>query len=413
VLEHPQTAISGEVRLLHQDGSQRICEITATNLLDDPAVGGIVLNAHDITKRRQAEEELRATRERFRSMVEVVPVGFWMLTPDWGQMLYVSPGAAKISGRSSEDLCRQPDLWRSNIHADDRQRMGAFWDEHHGQSYEVKYRIVRPDGDIRWVREVTAPIRDDNGELTLLTGIVEDITEHQRAEAQLLQATKLASLGVLAGGIAHELRNPLAIISVNTELLTDSCDDPRLLRQCARRISAAIQRASQVIENLLSFANPKNGRVEQVDLGSTFETALVLLHDHLALQRVRLRRDIPSDLPPVQGNPQLLQLVFTNMVLCACNAMPLGGLLVVTMRPDDKDGVVISFRDNGHGMTPEQLRDVFDPFVTFEPVGKGTGMGLAVSHGIIQQLQGSIEVQSKLGKGTTFTIRLPGTPAPA
>jgi len=410
LLKNPQAAISGDLRFQHQDGSQRVCEITATNLLDDPAVGGIVLNAHDITKRRQTEEALRASQQSFHSMAEVVPVGFWMLTPDWGQMLYVSPAAAKISGRSCEDLCRQPDLWRSNIHVDDQQRMLAFWNEHHGQNYDVEYRIVRSDGDIRWVREVTTPIRDDNGELTLLTGIVEDITEHKRAEAQLLQAAKLSCLGVLAGGIAHELRNPLAIISVNTALLTQHSNDTRVLRQCVQRIQAATERSSHIIENLLSFASPRRASMAPVELSLTLKDTLVLLHEHIALQGIKLCKDIRPGLPKVQGNAGLLQLVFTNLIMNACNVMPPGGTLVVSMRPDGAGWAKIEFRDNGHGIPPERLPEIFDPFITSEPNGRGTGLGLAVSQTIIRQHQGSIDVQSQVGQGTTFTIRLPAAP---
>lgn len=410
VLKNPQAALSGDLRFQHQDGSQRVCEITATNLLDDPAVGGIVLNAHDITKRRQAEEALQASEQRFRSMAEAVPVGFWMLTPDWGQMLYVSPAAAKISGRTCEDLCKQPDLWRRNIHADDHRRVVSFATEHHGQPFEVEYRIVRPDGEVRWIRQVTAPIRNESGELTVVTGIMEDITERKRAEAQLLQAAKLASLGVLAGGIAHELRNPLAIISVNIELLTQHSNDARVLRQCVRRIQAATERSSHIIENLLSFASPRRASMAPVELSLTLEDTLVLLHEHIALQGIKLRKYIRPGLPKVQGNAGLLQLVFTNLIMNACNVMPPGGTLVVSMRPDGAGWAKIEFRDNGHGIPPERLPEIFDPFITSEPNGRGTGLGLAVSRTIIRQHQGSIDVQSQVGQGTTFTIRLPAAP---
>lgn len=147
-----------------------------------------------------------------------------------------------------------------------------------------------------------------------------------------------------------------------------------------------------------------------VELSLTLEDTLVLLHEHIALQGIKLRKYIRPGLPKVQGNAGLLQLVFTNLIMNACNVMPPGGTLVVSMRPDGAGWAKIEFRDNGHGIPPERLPEIFDPFITSEPNGRGTGLGLAVSRTIIRQHQGSIDVQSQVGQGTTFTIRLPAAP---
>jgi len=363
--------------------------------------------ASECARRKEREEALQASENRFRQMAAVIPLAFWMLSPDWKQLIYASPAVEKIYGYPCESFYRQPNLWLDVIHADDRQRVLDFWAEHHGEKSELEYRIVRPDGMIRWIRVVTAPVRNEGGELVMLTGFVEDTTERKQLEAQATQAAKLAALGVLAGGIAHELRNPLAVIATNAELLLGYRNGAQRSRECVEKICAATQRASHIIENLLRFASPHGGRMVQIDVQSVLEDTIALLIDHMALQKVTLQKEFRPGLPKVQGNAQLLQLVFTNLMLNACNAMPRGGMLTLVARPADAGWVEIVFRDNGHGIAPEHLPNIFDPFYTTMPPGKGTGLGLAVSYSIIQRHHGTIEVQSQVGKGATFTVRLP------
>lgn len=407
LVRSPQTTVSGDMYFQPRGHASRVCQVTVTNLLDDAMVAAIVVNAYDITERRQAEEAWRASEERFVSMAKAVPVAFWMITPDSKHALYVSPAIEDICGLTSETLRQRPSLWFQGIHDQDRDRVVAHWQQHHEHPFEITYRFVRSDGQVRWVQQVNAPVCNQAGELTVLTGILQDITERKQTETQMLQAAKLASLGLMAGGIAHELRNPLAIILTNAELLAQCSNDALLCQECARRIHAAVQRSSHIIENLLNFATPRSEHMTQVDLGAIFEDTLTLVHDHLALQGIRLHKDVPPDLPRVHGNAHLLQTVFTNLVLNACNAMPYGGTLQVSMRADDGAGVQIAFCDNGHGIALENLPNIFDPFMTSVPDGKGTALGLAVSHAIIQQHQGSIKVSSQIDKGSTFTIRLP------
>jgi len=169
-----------------------------------------------------------------------------------------------------------------------------------------------------------------------------------------------------------------------------------------------------IIENLLKFARPQSERMREVDLNAVLEETLALLAHQMTLQKITVRKEFQGGLPRVYDNPDLLQQVFTNLFLNASNAMPQGGTLTVTTRATEAGeassrGVEIQFSDTGHGIPPENLSKIFDPFFTTMPVGKGVGLGLSISYSIIQQHQGSIEVESQVGKGTTFTIRLPGT----
>ena len=226
-------------------------------------------------------------------------------------------------------------------------------------------------------------------------------------EAMLIQTAKMASLGEMAGGIAHELKNPLGIISASAQLLLEHPENPQLLQQCAERIHLASQRAAKIIENLLEFARPQGQQMRLLDVHEVLEAALTLLAHQIELRGVKLVRTFHPDLPQVRGNPDLLQQVFTNLILNACNAMPQGGMLEITTDVNSVGEVEIRFRDTGCGIPPEHLSRIFDPFFTTMPVGKGTGLGLSVSYSIVKHHRGTIEVDSQVNQGSTFTVRLP------
>ena len=249
---------------------------------------------------------------------------------------------------------------------------------------------------------------------SLYKAVQRELAERRQAEAslrqsqaQLLQSAKMASMGVMAGGIAHELRNPLGIISANTGLLMEHPDELELRSQCAQKILAATQRASLIIESLLKFARPQGEHVRKVNLHTVMDETFALLGHQMLLQQVTWVKEYQPDLPSVQGNPELLQQVFTNLILNACHAMPNGGTLTVGTRTAKGNQVEIWFKDTGRGIPAELLQKIFDPFFTTMPAGKGIGLGLSVSYSLIQQHRGTIEVESRVGQGTLFTIWLP------
>ncbi|NTW03755.1 MAG: PAS domain-containing protein, partial [Oscillochloris sp.] len=259
--------------------------------------------------------------------------------------------------------------------------------------------------DVAWN---CSAMRDDTGALIALVAVGRDLTERRRLEAQLAQSAKMASLGVMAGGIAHEIRNPLAIIAASAQLLEDHPDDPELQRQCTQKIVASTQRASLIIEHLLKFAHPPQERFRLLNIYTTLDETCTLLSHQMLVSHVLLQRDFAPELPRIYGNPELLQQVFTNLILNACNAMPQGGLLIISSKLVTNQ-IELYFRDNGHGISPEHLPKIFDPFFTTRAVGKGTGLGLSISYSIVQQHQGTMEVVSEPGQGATFIIRLPIT----
>jgi signal transduction histidine kinase len=234
-----------------------------------------------------------------------------------------------------------------------------------------------------------------------------DLTERRKFESEMIQSQKLAALGVMAGGIAHEIRNPLAICSSAAEFLMEEDCTPEFRRECADKIHRGIQRASAIIENLLRYSRPSvEARATAVDLVSVIQETLTLVAHHAAVQRIDVKVALPADPAMVRGAPVLLQQLFINLFLNAMTAMPRGGVLEVGLRAAS-EAVQVRVTDTGRGIAERDIERIFDPFYTTAPVGKGTGLGLSICYSIAKQHGGSIQVMSAEGKGSTFTVVLP------
>jgi len=372
----------------------------------EETVENVMLLMDDITEREQLGEEVLRAERHLASVVECANDLVVSMDPE-GRILTWNWAAETISGHKAEETKGQ--LLLSFCAAEQRpvmvEMLSRLADGEVVQSAEVN--LMTDKGQEVPIAWNCSPMRDDTGQVVGLVAVGRDLTERRRLEAQLIQSAKMASMGVMAGGIAHELRNPLGIISASAQLLQEKTDDPQLRDECAHKIHSATKRASLIIENLLKFARPKGEQMREVDLRALLEETLALLDHQIHLQKVKLSRRIQRNLPSVHTNPELLQQVFTNLILNACNSMPQGGVLTVTTRASTVGQVEIRFCDTGRGIPPEHLPNIFDPFFTTMPVGKGIGLGLSICYSIIQQNQGAIEVESEVGQGTTFTIRLP------
>jgi len=231
-------------------------------------------------------------------------------------------------------------------------------------------------------------------------------TEREQLQAQLVQSAKMASLGVMASGIAHELRNPLAIASAAAQLVRERPADAALREEALEKIHRSVIRASGIIESLLKFARPVEGPPARVAANDLVRETCALMQDQMIAHNVTLKTQLAEGLPPVEADGHLLQQVFTNLMLNARQAMPEGGSLTVATSRDDRGRVVIRFVDTGTGIRPDDLPKVFDPFFTTRPTGQGVGLGLAISYQIVERHHGTIELASG-GTGTTATVRLP------
>ncbi len=371
-------------------------------------VENVMLLMDDVTEREQLGEEVRRIERHLASVVEGANDLVVSLDPKsniitWNRASEVASGmkSEQVKGRSLISVCSP----------DQQLVMTSMLDRlvHVGSVQHTEANLLtatKKEVPIAWSCSL---MRDDSGNVAGIVAVGRDLTEHRRMEEKLFQSAQLASLGVMAGGIAHELRNPLGIISASAQLLQENPRDLKLRTQGLQKIYAATRRASLIIENLLKFARPA-GKWEkkEINLHAIIDEDLALLSNQIKLQDVIVSVTYQPDLPHLYGSHEMLQQVFANLILNACNAMPEGGLLKIAVEANSAGQVEIRFMDTGGGVPPENLSKIFDPFFTTMPVGKGVGLGLSICHTIIQQHQGVIEVHSEVGKGSTFIVRLPG-----
>ena len=260
-----------------------------------------------------------------------------------------------------------------------------------------------------------APLRRaESGEATGALVVLEDVTARVRLEEQLQQREKLSSIGLLAAGVAHEINTPLTGVSSYTQMLLGmfAAHDPK--HKLLEKINRQTERATGIVNNLLNFSRV-GGVTEfgEVDVNHVLEDTLQLLEPQMRHAQINVVRDFDADLPRAYGNAGKLQQVFTNLLLNARDALPDGGTIALRTRADESDTVNVYVIDDGIGIAPENVARIYDPFFTTKGVGRGTGLGLAVTYGIVQEHSGHISVESAPGRGTTFRITVPTVQARA
>jgi PAS domain S-box-containing protein len=236
--------------------------------------------------------------------------------------------------------------------------------------------------------------------------IFDDITARAELERRLVQADKLSSIGLLAAGVAHEVNTPLAVISSYAQMLTKQVAGDEQKSRMLEKISRSTFRASEIVNSLLNFSRTWTTELADVQVNAVIQETLALLEHQLHKAGVEVRTDLDAGLEPIRGNQGKLQQVFLNLFLNARDAMEPSGVLQVITRRSEK-GVQVDVVDTGHGIAPEHLGRIYDPFFTTKGVKKGTGLGLSVTYGIIQEHGGAIEAVSKPGEGTCFHLEFP------
>ncbi|MBN1569984.1 MAG: PAS domain S-box protein [Acidobacteria bacterium] len=250
------------------------------------------------------------------------------------------------------------------------------------------------------------PLTDPMGTNTGVLVVMDDISEKVQLEDQLLQAEKLSSIGLLAAGIAHEVNTPIAGISSYTQMLLKETPETDRRKKILEKIEKQTFRAAEIVSGLLNFSRLNNSEFKDLDINQLIEDSLALLSHQLELNSIRVDSQFDLSLPPVYGNMGKLQQVFVNLFLNARDAMPSGGDLAIQTGMHESM-VIVDISDTGAGIPEENIRRIFDPFFTTKSIGKGTGLGLAVSYGIVQEHGGGIFVDSNSGRGTHFRIKLP------
>jgi PAS domain S-box-containing protein len=252
-----------------------------------------------------------------------------------------------------------------------------------------------------------APLQDGQGQTGALV-VVEDVTTRISLEEQLQQREKLSSIGLLAAGVAHEVNTPLTGVSSYTQMLLGMLNETDPKHALLQKVRTQAERATNIVNNLLNFS--RTGSAEQfagVNVARVLDDTLQLLEPQLRRSQIEIVRSYAPDAPDVYGNAGKLQQVFTNLLLNARDAIPDGGRIVVATNTADDGSLIAEISDTGIGIAAENVAKIYDPFYTTKGVGQGTGLGLAVTYGIVQEHAGRISVDSTPGQGTTFRITLP------
>jgi signal transduction histidine kinase len=284
---------------------------------------------------------------------------------------------------------------------------------------ELRKTIVtrrEADGSERTVEIYASPICDSTGRVTRVVEARRDISERRQLEASLVHSERLASLGLLASGLSHEINNPLGAIGLGVEglvrsLKTSSDMDPAVRKEVEERLGLVqqeVRRGKSITDRLLHLARPSTGSRNLVDINRILEDTLALLRPQIRRQTIEVVRNLSDRLPPFVGDESHITQVVMNLIFNAVQAMDTGGGTLRLMTRMDEGHIVMEVEDTGEGIAAENQGRIFDPFFTTKPTGKGTGLGLFICHRIVVAMGGEILVQSQRGEGARFTVILPG-----
>lgn len=370
---------------------------------------------------REHRAQLRELESRFQQMANQVPTAFWFIAPNPERVLYVNPAAEALWATPAELLLREPRAFLRNIHADERERVNAAWSAFvNGDAAEFseECRVSGADGSVRWLHHTATRLLDDQGAVTRLCAMTQEITQRKVMEARMQHSQRLEVVGRLAGGIAHDFNTILTVVMTTAELVLSRLEPDDETVADLSQIRSAGERGASLVAQLMAFSRQQILRprvIDAVDLLQNIERMVL----RLIGAHIRFELRLPKVPVPVKVDPGQIEQVILNLVVNARDAMRDGGNLTVTLdvvipteldvlRQFRGDPVVqISVADTGVGMSDEVQRRVFEPFFTTKNTEGGTGLGLATVYGIIEQSGGMVKLASALGNGTTFRVLLP------
>jgi two-component system NtrC family sensor kinase len=351
-------------------------------------------------------------------MIDSLPVGLYVVDRDYRIQIWNRKRETGTQGLRRDDVVGRPifEVLTRQPAAELKAEFDRVFETGEVQQSELEVAL---GGQVRYFRLSKIPIRLDGDEITHVITIGEDVTEWRSVQAQVLQSEKLAAIGQLAAGVMHEINNPLATIGTCIAVIDGWVREgpsPRLpsILEYLQIVEHEVQRCSRIVDGLLDFSRPKAKTKGTVALNGLVEEALFLLKHHARFKRLDVIKELDPSAPAATGDAEQLIQVLMALLLNALDAMEAGGRLTVRTgrSPHRGDEVVITVEDTGIGIARGEQSKIFEPFYTTKPPGRGTGLGLSICYGIVEQHRGRIEVDSQVGRGTTFRVYLPvpGTP---
>ena len=368
---------------------------------------GIIGFTIDITEHKRIGDALNKSYERLNFTLQGAGLGSWDWNPQTGEVIYSNIWAEILEYRLDE-VEPSVDFFKRQIHPEDLQAVLERLTGHiEGRIpvYESEHRLRTKSGRWLWVLDRGKVIESDkDGRPVRVTGIIADITARKHAVNSLIQSEKLASLGRLVSEIAHEINNPLMIISGHTQIILSSETISAEAKSILKIIMDQCQRAANIMHRVLKFSQPDKGETKEVEISQSIESVAGIIEKQFKMANVEIKRNYPKKPILVSIDNQLMQEVFMNLLSNAKDAMPDGGTITITVSLEG-NFYRIDFKDTGCGISEEDKKKMYEPFFTTKE--KGTGLGLAICYGTVKAHNGELVFESQLNKGTTATVLLP------
>jgi PAS domain S-box-containing protein len=412
-----QAAMKGQQGLfnIHQYRNQRgvwvVEEVHLSPCTDEQGrVMGVIESVRDISEAKRLETNLSETNELFGCLLNSM-LGVVVAADLRGRILFVNHNAEQVLGYRPEELLGKT-LWELSPH-EELKRLRSILDASNGPVRGVRTQIIKKDGEViparvnlNYIHRGRAPI----GTLGIITDLREmvKIERHlNSARMQVVQSDKLAVLGRMAAGVAHELNNPLTGITVYTDLLRDSLPADHPAQEDLSFIAEDVDRCRDIVRDLLDYSRQGSIELEALDLSQVVQGAFSLIRSDSMRRHLEVVTEFSPQPLTVQGDRKLLSQVFINLISNAMDAMQDRGKLTMRTYEDEQGMRCAEISDTGAGIPQEHLAKIFDPFFTTKEPGEGTGLGLSVVFGVVSRHEGEISVKQSGPQGTTFLVRLP------